>query len=243
MIPVWFQQPKHWLADLPVMQASSLIHNVHGESMSRIRIKFIVILTILLFSSTTAFADKNPGTAKQRIGGGNPVAGKDKSALCQSCHGEDGNSPTVEVPKLAGQYAAYIVKQMQDYQTGKRADAVMTGMAATVTEKQDLLDIAAYFASQRPMKHAGPVIAIQKAGEDKYLGMGCVRCHVLDGKSGTGDFLAPRVGGQHKAYLIKSLRSFKDGTRTNDPSSVMNKLVIFMSDQDLVNVSNFVAGM
>lgn len=210
--------------------------------MPRTCLNLIITLIVLLFSATTAFAAKNAPRAAH-INGGDPVAGKDKSMLCQSCHGEDGNSPKDDIPKLAGQYAAYIVKQMQDYQAGKREDPVMAGMAATVTEKQDLLDIAAYFASQKPMKHTGPVVAIQKAGEDKYMGMGCVRCHVLDSKSGTGDFLAPRVGGQHKAYMIKQLRAFKDGTRHNDPSSVMNRLLIFMSDQDIVNVSNFVATM
>lgn len=204
--------------------------------MSRICINFTIGLIILLLSATTAFA---AAKKQPRVAVGNPIDGKDKSMLCQSCHGEDGNSADATVPKLAGQYSAYIVKQMQDYQTGKREDPVMTGMAATVTENQDLLDIAAYFASQKPMKRTGPAVPIDKAGEDKFLGMGCVRCHVL----AAGDFAAPRIGGQHNAYVLKQLRAYKSGARTNDPSSVMYRLTLFMEDKDLVNLAHFVAGM
>lgn len=211
--------------------------------MSHARINFTTCLVILLLSATAAFAGNSPGTAKRRIGGGDPVAGKVKSVLCQSCHGEDGNSTKADVPKLAGQYVAYTQKQIRDYQSGSRTDPVMSGMAATVTSKQDLLDIAAYFASQKPMKADGPVINKQ-VGEDRYKGRGCVSCHVLNGGGGgPGNFLAPRVGGQHKAYLVKQLKDFKRGARTNEPSGVMNKLLIFMSDKGIEDVASYVSGL
>ena len=202
-------------------------------------VTFITGLIILLLSTTTAFAAKSA----PRIGGGDPVAGKDKSVLCQSCHGEDGNSPEATVPKLAGQYAAYIVKQMQDYQSGARKNEIMSGMAATVTSKQDMLDISAYFASQKPMKADGKKVN-KEAGEAKYKGRGCVSCHVLTGSGGgPGNYLAPRVGGQHKAYLAKQLKDFKNNVRTNEPSTVMNKLMMFMSDKDIEEVTDFISEM
>ncbi|NCF80521.1 MAG: c-type cytochrome [Proteobacteria bacterium] len=75
-------------------------------------------------------------------------AGKAKSAPCAACHGADGNSPTTAFPILAGQYQDYLMRAMEDYQTGKRNNPIMTGFAAPLTE-QDRADLAAYFSSQK----------------------------------------------------------------------------------------------
>ena len=75
-------------------------------------------------------------------------AGKAKSAPCAACHGADGNSPTTAFPILAGQYQDYLTRAMEDYQTGKRINPIMTGFAAPLTE-QDRADLAAYFSSQK----------------------------------------------------------------------------------------------
>ncbi len=75
-------------------------------------------------------------------------AGKAKSAPCAACHGADGNSPTTAFPILAGQYQDYLMRAMEDYQTGKRINPIMTGFAAPLTE-QDRADLAAYFSSQK----------------------------------------------------------------------------------------------
>ncbi|NCF26985.1 MAG: c-type cytochrome [Gammaproteobacteria bacterium] len=75
-------------------------------------------------------------------------AGKAKSAPCAACHGADGNSPTTAFPILAGQYQDYLMRAMEDYQTGKRNNPIMTGFAAPLT-KQDRADLAAYFSSQK----------------------------------------------------------------------------------------------
>ncbi len=68
---------------------------------------------------------------------GNPAAGKEKSTLCQGCHGEDGISVNPMCPNLAGQFPKYIEKQIRDFQKEKRVDPIMSGMAAMITEKQD----------------------------------------------------------------------------------------------------------
>ncbi len=75
-------------------------------------------------------------------------AGKAKSTPCAVCHGADGNSPTTAFPILAGQYQDYLMRAMEDYQTGKRINPIMTGFAAPLTE-QDRADLAAYFSSQK----------------------------------------------------------------------------------------------
>lgn len=212
--------------------------------MSRAHINCITALCIVLLPATTAFAGDSADAIKLRIGAGNPVAGKDKSILCQGCHGEDGNSATADFPKLAGQYAVYIQKQIRDFQSGSRKDPVMSEMAATVASNQDLLDISAYFASQKPMKTDSPVL--NPAGQDRYMknGNGCVECHVPAGKgAGPGNPLIPLVGGQHKDYLVKQLKAFKSRARTNEASGMMAMILGFMSDQDIEDVASYVSGL
>ncbi len=75
-------------------------------------------------------------------------AGKVKSAVCAACHGADGNNPSSAFPILAGQYQDYLSRALTDYKIGKRSNAIMTGLAATLSE-QDREDLAAYFASQK----------------------------------------------------------------------------------------------
>src|SRR5690625_3896390 len=75
------------------------------------------------------------------------AAGKDKSATCAACHSTDGNSPLAMYPKIAGQGAPYLVKQLKEYKEGVREDATMLGMTAALSE-QDMEDLAAYFSSQ-----------------------------------------------------------------------------------------------
>lgn len=79
---------------------------------------------------------------------GDPVAGKQKSALCASCHGEDGNSDNLAFPRLAGQYESFLVRALNEYKLGNRTNPMMMGFASTLTE-QDIIDVAAFYASQK----------------------------------------------------------------------------------------------
>lgn len=83
----------------------------------------------------------------QALAGGDPAAGKEKSAQCQACHGPDGNSPQPSFPKLAGQHEDYLLYTLMRYQSGKRQNPVMGGMVAALSE-QDMKDLAAWYASQ-----------------------------------------------------------------------------------------------
>ncbi|HHI92443.1 MAG TPA: c-type cytochrome [Gammaproteobacteria bacterium] len=186
-------------------------------------------------------------------GEGDSKAGKTKSELCQGCHGADGISiDPATYPNLAGQYAGYIFKQVQDFQLGNRQDDTMSAMAGMVTSRQDLKDIAAYFASRKQMKGkpSGSKAAksgarLYKSGNKKLGEYGaCVRCHGKNGKGkGKSNSLFPVIGGQQKAYIIKQLKDFKSGKRTNDPAGMMAMVAKGLSDKEITAVADYVSGL
>lgn len=208
-----------------------------------------VILATLLFVTTTAFAGNSPDDIKQRIGTGDPVAGKEKSAMCQGCHGETGMSTAPNFPNLSGQYAHYIARQVRDYQNTLRNDPMMSGMAAAITERQDLFDIAAYFASQKQMQSTKKVS--NETGKKLYIEgnisnliYGCINCHGKEGKgiSASNSFF-PIIGGQHKDYLLKQMYDFKNGDRKNDPSGMMTNIAKGLTDAEIEAVSEYLSGL
>ena len=204
------------------------------------------MLSMLLFTTPAAKAGDSPQDIKQRMGSGDPVAGQGKSAMCQGCHGADGNSPAPNFPKLAGQYGGYLRKQIMDFQSGARVDPVMSGMAAAVTDNQDLLDIAAYFSRQKQMKGAG---AMNEVGKKLFLEgdpargiYGCINCHGESGKGLTPDnALFPVIGGQHKDYLVKQITDLKTGSRKNDPAGMMAGVAKAMTDSEIEAVSAYLS--
>lgn len=211
--------------------------------MSHTRIHIATSLAIFLLSITNASAGDSPEDIKMRIGAGDPVAGKEKSALCQGCHGEDGNSASPDFPKLSGQYAKYIQKQINDFKAGSRKDPVMTDMAATITSNQDLLDISAYFASQKQMKGVSPVSS--KPAQERFMDSnGCVTCHGVNGKGlAPNNPYAPVIGGQHKEYLVKQLKDFKSRVRTNEASGMMAGIASSMNDAEIDEIASYISGM
>jgi len=212
--------------------------------MSFTRISIHTCLAFVLCSSTAGFARETQEDIRTRMGTGNPAAGKEKSALCQGCHGASGVSAEPVYPKLAGQYAAYIQKQIRNFKAGTRKDPLMSDMAATVTDEQDLLDISAYFASRRKMKGDAPVI--NEAGRARFFvdGNGCINCHGVNGKGLAPDNpSAPVIGGQHKDYLVKQLKDFRSGSRSNDPGNIMGWITSQMSDTDIEDVASYISGL
>ena len=195
------------------------------------------------------FDDDSPEAIKLRSGSGDPVAGKDKSELCQGCHGEDGNSIEGNIPKLSGQYAKYTAKQLRNYQAGKRSHAIMSAMAATIDDT-DLADIAAYFASQNKMKGKASSNN-NRLGKNLFLNgdidrniVACINCHGVDGKGKAPNIsLFPVIGGQHKSYLLKELNKFREGARSNSPGGIMSIITETMSDAELESLADFTAGL
>ena len=106
--------------------------------------------------------------ATAALAAGDPTAGKAKSAVCAACHNADGNSTVTQYPKLAGQSADYLVKQLQEYKSGARVNAIMVGMVAPLSP-QDMEDLAAYFSSQQVARGAADP-ALAPAGEVMFRG-------------------------------------------------------------------------
>lgn len=217
--------------------------------MLHIKRNISVVLATVLFVATAAFAGDSPADIKQRIGTGDPVAGKEKSAACQGCHGETGMGTAPNFPNLSGQYANYIARQVRDFQNTLRNDPMMSSMAAAVTERQDLFDIAAYFASQKQMKSSEK--ASNEAGKKLYIEgnissliYGCINCHGKEGKgmSPSNSFF-PVIGGQSKEYLLKQMRDFKNGDRKNDPSGMMANIARGLTEAEIEAVSEYLSGL
>jgi cytochrome c553 len=218
--------------------------------MTRIKTKMAVCIALaIIFGVPQAFAKSDfANILLRRTGSGDPVAGKTKSQICQGCHGADGNSKDEQIPKLAGQYDVYIIKQMRNYQEGSRSHEIMNGMAAPLSDK-DLADIAAYFADQPIMK--GNATKPNKTGEQIFLHgnigemvMTCAYCHGHTGKGidpSTGMY--PVIGGQNKAYLLKQLRDFREDDRINSPNAAMNKTLKALSNSELEALAEYISGL
>jgi cytochrome c553 len=178
---------------------------------------------------------------------GDPEAGKTRSALCAGCHGVDGNSIAGTWPTLAGQHATYLVKQLQDYKSGKRADPIMQGMAVMLSET-DIQDIAAYYASQKakPVAFDDSLVA---QGENIYRGgitetsvAACMGCHNPSG-AGLAPAGFPSLKGQHPEYLESQLRKFRSGLRANDAGKIMRSVASRMTEQEIKAVAAYIAGI
>lgn len=185
---------------------------------------------------------------------GDAEAGKAKSATCAACHGPDGNSPLAIYPKIAGQHAGYLYKQLTDYKLGMtsggkegRANAIMFGMVAALSD-QDMKDLAAYFSSQRMTPGTTPEDVIE-AGQKLYRGgdaergiAACIACH---GPRGAGTSLAgfPRIGFQNADYLKTTLEEFRAGTRANDMNGMMREVAKKLTDEDIRVLSQYLGGL
>lgn len=203
----------------------------------------IATLIVTLLCPPAIYAGDSPEEIKLRIGTGDPLAGQVKSLICQACHGKEGSPAKPDCPKLTGQYAVYIQKQIKDFQMGSRKDPVMTDIAVRLTNEQDVLDIAAYFASQKQMK--GDSRVVNTAGHRRFVaGNGCQTCHGINGKGLAPDNpRTPVIGGQHKDYLVKQLKDFRSNARTNEGSGMMGLIADLMTDAQIDAVASYESGL
>lgn len=195
-------------------------------------------------------SDDSAAAVEQRIGSGNPVTGKRKAQAenCLECHGENGISTVVAVPKLAGQYADYIVKQIWNFQSGARKHPIMNAMAEGLAD-EELSDIAAYFSSHKTMK--GASAGESQIARDIYIRGDMTRnippCKSCHGETGQGKFSItecyPVIGGQHKIYLREQLLNWREGTRTNSPGGLMNVIAKSLSDAEIEELSAYISGL
>ncbi|MBM88400.1 MAG: cytochrome c4 [Gammaproteobacteria bacterium] len=178
---------------------------------------------------------------------GDLAAGQAKAALCAACHGVDGNSQLSENPKLAGQNASYIVKQLNDYKSGARVNVIMAGMVAALSD-QDMQDIAAWYASQQvTLQGADPETlemgeTLYRAGIKELSVAACSACHSPTG-NGNAPAGFPSLSGQHPEYTLLQLKAFRSGERQNDQSSMMRTVVERLTDQELEALASYVSGL
>ena len=189
-------------------------------------------------------------TAAQRIGRGNPGIGQQQAdaGRCLECHGADGNSTDAKIPNHAGQYAAYLIKQLSDFQSGARKHEIMTIMAEDLSAT-DMADIGAYFASRNIKQGEGS--GNNSLGRNLF-GNGdpargiqpCAACHGENGKGGiAGNVVYPVIGGQRKMYLRSQLVNWKLGERSNSPGGVMNNMAKSLSDDEIEALANYISGL
>jgi cytochrome c553 len=166
-------------------------------------------------------------------------AGRAKAAVCAACHGRDGNSTNPAWPTLAGQTWRYTYLQLKDFKEGRRSDPQMTPFAASLS-RDDMFDLAAYFAAQKPAAPAfKPDAAKIERGRAKAAEALCTMCH-LGGFKGQNEI--PRVAGQHPEYVMKQMQDFKTGRRTNDAGN-MSAVSKTLSDADIDALAQYLANL
>lgn len=178
-------------------------------------------------------------SAASIAGAQDAAAGAKKAEVCAACHGPSGNSTQGQYPTLAGQTSRYIYLQLKDFQEDRRSDPQMTPMAKGLS-RDDMLNLAAYFSSQKPAATAfkpDPArVAKGKSKSDETL---CTMCH-LGGFTGQNEI--PRVAGQQHDYVVKQLKDFKTGKRTNDAGN-MASVSKTLSDDDIENLAHYLANL
>jgi cytochrome c553 len=197
------------------------------------------LLTVLLLGLCGASLAAPPG--KGDVARGAKLAGD----ACASCHGKDGNSEITTFPKLAGQQAEYLAREMKDFKDGKRESEVMAPFLANLSD-QDMADLAAFYAKQNPSAAKGGDPALLSVGKKLYLegnsksGVpSCDGCHEEDG---TGSKKFPRVAGQHVDYTMEQMRLYAAGKRKNGVK-VMLTVAERLTEQEARAVSEYMASM
>ncbi len=199
-------------------------------------------LILGLFASFTVWAQ------------GNVEAGKAKSATCVACHAADGNSLITQYPKIAGQHAGYLEKQLAELKLGietsgekGRYDPVMSPMAMSLSD-QDRQDLAAYYSSLPISDNSTPEDVVEQ-GKTLYLAgnaerglTACVACH---GPRGNGTALSgfPKISGQHADYIKIQLTKFRAGERKNDLNEMMRDIAMKLTDKEIDTLSKYVGGL
>lgn len=195
-----------------------------------------VVLLTALFLLPSAASQAAPDVARAE----EIVQGK-----CFICHGSAGESSSPVFPRLAGQNASYVARQLADYRSGKRKSNTMQPMVEDLTA-DDFKALGAYFASQPTVGHevADPELAqmgrfIFQRG-NPYSGVAsCATCH---GANAHGTETLPRLAGQHAQYTENQLKQFNSRERTND-NAVMHGIASKLTELELKAVAAYISGL
>jgi len=210
---------------------------------SSLALCFISIAAVTALSAPSQASEPALNAAIER--------GATTAQVCQGCHGAHGEGTAAKgYPRLAGQAAGYLARQLDDFASGRRTSPVMTPLAKTLTEQQRR-DAAAYFASlATPYETAvGPADAallergrlLARSGDESKQLQACANCH---GPGGSGErFATPYLEGQSATYLATTIKEWKSGARANDAGKQMVVVARRLDDRDIAAVAAYFAGI
>ena len=203
-------------------------------------------LAVTAFSSNAQEAKPDAAHAEPaKVAQPDLAKGEASFAACAACHGPDGNSVITVNPKLAQQHPQYLVKQLQEFKSGKRANPIMMGMAAALSE-DDMKNIAYFVSSKKAAPGAAKEKELVSLGEKIYRGgianrqiPACAGCHSPNGAGIPAQY--PRLSGQHADYAVAQLTAFRDGVRNNNLQ--MTGVAAKLNDREIKAVSDYIAGL
>lgn len=213
---------------------------------------------LVLFASASLVLAAGPGfaeeaAAKKEAAKADPAKGQViATQVCVACHSADGNSVAPANPKIAGQFAEYLNKQLVNFKPaeGKKAERdnpVMAGIVATLSP-DDMKNLAAYFSGQKLRPAAAKDKNLAATGQKLWRGgnvatgvPACAGCHGPDGSGIPA--LYPRIAGQYSEYIEAQLKSFQDGLRANDQSGMMRGVAARMTEKEIKAVADYAAGL
>lgn len=212
----------------------------HGALRARRTLVIAGTAAITWLAAGAAAAAAPPPPFKADLARGQTIA-----ATCMACHTADGTRGISANPILQGQHPEYLVKQLQEYKSGKRANAIMMGMAATLSD-EDMRHVAAFYASKRPVPGAARNKELVELGQSIWRGgiaakgvPACAGCH---GPAGAGvPAQYPRLSGQHAEYTEATMLAFRSGARGNNAQ--MSAIAAKMNEREIAAVSDFAAGL
>ncbi len=194
----------------------------------------------VLAGATTAHASEAEAAFKPDIAKGQQLA-----ASCGACHVQDGSRGVPAYPILQGQLPEYIYKQLAEFKAGKRKNAIMSGMAATLSD-EDMKHVAAFYGSLKAKDGYAKNKDTVALGEKIYRGgiankqvPACAGCHGPNGAGIPAQY--PRIGGQHGEYAESQLLSFRSGARAN--SVQMMAIAGKLNDAEIKAVADYVTGL
>ncbi|NBX90366.1 MAG: cytochrome c4 [Betaproteobacteria bacterium] len=166
------------------------------------------------------------------------------SGVCFVCHGAQGESSSEVFPRLAGQHAEYIAKQLDNFKSGKRKSTAMADMVAKLTP-DEMRALGRYFENQSAPSEPAKDADLAAVGRyifhvgNKFSGVpACASCH---GAQAKGSVTLPRLAGQYAGYTEAQLKLFNDRERTND-NAVMHAIVSKMTALEMAAVAEYLSG-
>ncbi|HLN10865.1 MAG TPA: c-type cytochrome [Xanthobacteraceae bacterium] len=162
----------------------------------------------------------------------------DQVQRCVACHGANGAPQDNTTPVISGQHEGYLYLQLRDYKSGARKNDVMSPIAGEL-ERADMMALAEYFAHQPwpNLRQPGASDAAATRALRASASVGCTGCH-LGEYQGAGT--QPRLSGQERDYLLRTMMDFRTGKRGNNPG--MSSLMAAASEEDLVAMADLLAG-